>query len=459
MSTDNQRVDPNQDLIDKLARIKLQKEIDALEAPPKLENAELKKLQSSADIIAQQKAIVEGQKAIAEAQKATIEAALPKGTLGPLEGDMKVDDNFGYAAIPVAYTAIKETAKLMITAINAMKENKVPKGSKILIVNDLDFASGDLPLIQVDSGLKILNKKIEMQDAENKKVLSQEKEMELLTAVGVGTAVTGVLSIISDIIGYFQVNYEIKGQKFSIESQALQSIVASHLDQEFEVFINNFGVIENSPIINSFSELLSKKKKIDEQIEAMKRIVAKTDEEIKKKKDELDKLEKPPAKDAKKNETNPNMPKIEQIKDDIKKLNEKNEVPVNAIKNSEELGKSILAFSESVTKAVDEKTLPLLAKAALRQQLTNLGITHLLYLKMLSSGGEAMTLKSRMDSGKTAFIGGAVFSFILADKKGKILGSDVYTTLAQLNYNLSDEDERSYYPITFETKPKKGFHL
>ena len=73
----------------------------------------------------------------------------------------------------------------------------------------------------------------------------------------------------------------------------------------------------------------------------------------------------------------------------------------------------------------------------------------MLYLRILSSGGEALTLKSQVTSGKTAFIGGAVFSYVLATKEGIIRASNVFPVLSQLHYSLKD-DKRDYEAVDFD---------
>ena len=506
MSDDNtnQKPGPNQDLKDDLERITLQNQINDLKNP-KAVDPELKLLQSNAEIVAQQKAIVEGQKAIAEAQKATIETAFPKGALPTLEGDIKVDDKFGYAAVPVAYQAIKENAVHLADAIRNhkadLKADAQSEGISILIVNDLDFASGDIPLIQVTSGITVLDKRISDLQKENQAIINPPTKKaeevagaQALTGGEIGGTVSGILSTVSEIIGYFQVNYEIKGQVFSIETQALQAIVAGRIaeDKDLKVFINNFGIIEKSELVQNFNKLLGSKEAIDQDIGRLTKLQESRSDELKTAKEKLEKLEKPPGKTKKSGETeikkgigamktelqdltqdltitvNTAMPlsssevslgenqenkgQKEDLRNQITELNGKVKAINTAITNSQDLIKSIVAFAESVTKSMDEKTLPLLAKAAVRKQIHDLGISHLLYLKILSSGGEAMTLKSRLTSGETAFIGGAVFSFVLATKKGIIRASDVFPVLSQLNYSLSDDDERCYQNVCLKRR-------
>ncbi len=471
-STDSQTKDSKEELQKRLDELLLQKQVKdaekALEDAPKVENPQLKQLQNTSEIVAQQKTIAENQKAIAEAQKATILATFPKGTTTPLEGEIKTDDKFGYMAIPVAYQAIKDASKPIVDEINKLKTIK----PKILIVSEIDFAIGDVPVFQIESGIDLLEKRLSTQMQENDDLLKQqalreqklklEREKAVTEAIGVAevtggalAAVGGIVSTISDIIGYFQVDYNIKGQNFTIDNQAIQSIIAGQIDKEIEVYIYNFGMIEKSDIIERFTKLLHSKKKLEDSIELIKStVVKKINDDLKTKNDAILKLETKIANS--KLSPNTEYPKTLKVaKDAVKPIAEWLESANTVVNNSESLSKAILTFAESVTKSPDEKTLPLLVKAALRKQIGENKISHLLNLKVLSSGGEAMTLKSRLSSGKTAFIGGGVISFVLATTQGKVLASNIYPVLAQLDYSLSDNDARIYQNVLLIQQNRK----
>jgi hypothetical protein len=119
------------------------------------------------------------------------------------------------------------------------------------------------------------------------------------------------------------------------------------------------------------------------------------------------------------------------------------------IANSQSLAKAFLEFADSATKGADSNTLPLLLKAALRKHIKTIGITHLLNLKILSSGGEAITMKHRFLFWMTnsSFIGGSVISYILADKNGMIIAADTVPGLARLNYQLSGQGVPNFKQI------------
>jgi len=107
------------------------------------------------------------------------------------------------------------------------------------------------------------------------------------------------------------------------------------------------------------------------------------------------------------------------------------------IADSEKLSKDLSTFLDSIVKAPDDKTLPLLVRAATREQIREMGITHLLNLKVTSSGGEAITKRSIWFwASKATFIGGTAISYMLVKSEGEVVMADTLFGLAQLDYNL-----------------------
>ena len=198
-------------------------------------------------------------------------------------------------------------------------------------------------------------------------MVETEEGKRVISPAMVGEAVTGMLSTISQIIGYFQVNYEIKGQVFSIESQALQAMVASQLDKEFDVYIDNFGVVSSSELVNSFNNLITLKGQLDDESHKMTKILEKNNESLANTKNKLAKLQSSTTSKTVES-AGDNIPNNDVEKQGfrglhIKELNGKIEATKIAITNSQDLVKSIAAFAESITKSADEKSLPGLSKS------------------------------------------------------------------------------------------------
>ena len=460
-------------LDDQLALLQKRKAVleaqKALDDAQKTESNRLKQLKDSSDLLTQQKNIAENQQAIAEAQKATAAAAFPKGEIKPLEGDITTNDKFGYIAELVAYQSMKERAEEVGQQIDALvvdeaagavsTKNLVPS-DKILIVNDLDFASGDIVLIQVESMLRQFQGRITEQTTDNTtflgankpKIAKREEKIELKTfgfIPGIGLAlpvISGIVSSVAEIMSYFQINYDIKGQDFTLDQQAIISIVSGNI-KKVNTYIYSFNRLENSELIYHLINDMDLKQKLDASTDRIKtEIIKKTNEDILKTKETIAQLEKKlkPRTETEKEGDSSNLDTAKAM------LNAKTLLLDSAnakVDNSESLSKAFSVFIDSITKTADEKTLPLLVKAALRQYYTRLGITHLLNLKILSSGGEAITKKSRFSSGLTAFIGGNVISYVLAKTTGEIIQADSSIGLGHLNYELSADKSPVYRKI------------
>ncbi|QLQ05536.1 MAG: hypothetical protein HZY76_05190 [Anaerolineae bacterium] len=115
--------------------------------------------------------------------------------------------------------------------------------------------------------------------------------------------------------------------------------------------------------------------------------------------------------------------------------------PAGAIANADTLTQAFSEFLTALTTTSDPAVPPLWLQAALRQQIRQQGITHLLYLKIVSSGGEAITKKSFWRSGQTSYLGGAVITYLLAATDGRVelAGSEV--CLGQLDHQYSQPSD------------------
>jgi hypothetical protein len=72
----------------------------------------------------------------------------------------------------------------------------------------------------------------------------------------------------------------------------------------------------------------------------------------------------------------------------------------------------------------------------LREQVVRRGITHILSLQVVSSGGETITRKSLFDSGRVAFLGSCAVTFTLLSSDGAIVAADTQSVLVRLDYKL-----------------------
>jgi hypothetical protein len=92
-----------------------------------------------------------------------------------------------------------------------------------------------------------------------------------------------------------------------------------------------------------------------------------------------------------------------------------------------------------LTTAEGQNASPLVA-AILQEKISELQITHLLYAKIVSSGGEAITGKRMIGSGETAYLGGSVVSYVLAKVEGEIVAAGTLVEAGRLDYKLGSKE-------------------
>jgi hypothetical protein len=96
-----------------------------------------------------------------------------------------------------------------------------------------------------------------------------------------------------------------------------------------------------------------------------------------------------------------------------------------------------------------------LAKAVFREKVRELGITHLLYLNVVSSGGESRTRHWLWGSGNTTHFGGAVVSYVLSRVEGDILASETLPLLYTMEFDPSGQRNSALRQIRFDKPEKK----
>ncbi len=112
-------------------------------------------------------------------------------------------------------------------------------------------------------------------------------------------------------------------------------------------------------------------------------------------------------------------------------------------------------FVKSITSTPNENSQSLLVQAALMNYIAIEKFTHLLYLNIVSSGGEAVTQKTIWPWWrKISFIGGSAFSYILAEITGKVILADVGISLSQLDYKLC-KGASDYKTINFASQERR----
>ena len=95
-------------------------------------------------------------------------------------------------------------------------------------------------------------------------------------------------------------------------------------------------------------------------------------------------------------------------------------------------------YLKTITSAETPERTPKLAQAMFREKVQDLGITHVLYIGVNSSGGEVVTKWSFFVFKTISYFGGCVVSWVMAKKDGDILASDTLPILCVVDYRFID---------------------
>jgi hypothetical protein len=377
---------------------------------------------------------IEKEKAEAEldaikAQKDLISEILPKGEAKPLEGTVETD-KVGYVAEQVAYSATKNLAHRIAEELK--EDNGIPDGASILIVSHLDYVSGDLPLVEVNSQIESFSAMLQKQQ----EIIKKQSPERLETAAAIPlalSAIPGTISFLADIAAYFRTDYTIEGVDFTLKQESLTAAVAGQLaTNNRKVFIENFYMMgKSSETLENFNNL---GEKVIELKEANDRLLTVTTDRLKKEiaqiQDEMRKLKDGKAK---------HDPKTQQ--DSITDLDDK----IAAEQKKLEDGQSRIDRLNAIVQDT---------KAILREQIKELQITHLLYLGILASGGQAIVRRNLFRVPQMSFAGGTSGCYILAKTDGEIITASTLSELSCLEYKLSNLYTEGIRSIRIEEKAK-----
>ena len=113
-------------------------------------------------------------------------------------------------------------------------------------------------------------------------------------------------------------------------------------------------------------------------------------------------------------------------------------------------------FVKNITTADAAQPASKLAQAVFREKVHELGITHLLYLGVLSSGGESVTRKWIFGTGITSYLGGAVVSYVLSRIEGDVLASEIIPVMYSFGFDPADQRHSPLRQVRFEKQEQKS---
>jgi hypothetical protein len=299
-------------------------------------------------------------------------------------------------------------------------------------VDALDFCGDDIQAIQVSSQIDALKEALTGQIDVIAKLLQSGKLLEqtgeevaiagaaLLPVISQVLASTpGMISWAADIAAYFQVEDTYKSVDVTVPLTALQSCVASALIAMQEPVqpvvtvcfpnFHTFGNLTELPILVKFRECATLRDNLSARAAEMKALV----EAAKLKEAELSR------------ETRAHV-----------KLAEA------AYATSQSLIQAFDDFGKLMTAVPAGNSYSPLAVLGIREYLKKSNgqdLTHLLYLNVVSSGGEVSIRKFLWWTRGIVFLGGCVVTYVLADLAGKTLASGTLSQLSQTKYTRSQK--------------------
>lgn len=209
--------------------------------------------------------------------------------------------------------------------------------------------------------------------------------MNALTPLGLAiTGVSSVLSGVSNIMGYLREEYNLQSVTPAADIEALQAEVAGQITCA-KVLLGSFHRVKNSKLLTALQQCLDLRSKI-EDVKAKLQL-----EEAKEVDPQIEAAEKP-ARDL-------------------------------LVSASTSMLDAFDDFFKTITAVTPEAKYSPLMIAVIRDSLTDLGVTHYLYLKTVTMGGDVIEVKSIWPwrSSQVSVIAGSICSAVLADAEGSVV--------------------------------------
>jgi hypothetical protein len=120
---------------------------------------------------------------------------------------------------------------------------------------------------------------------------------------------------------------------------------------------------------------------------------------------------------------------------------EKNSNAAGAAAASNKLASDYDSYMKSINSIPDGAQTSPLNLAILRDQIIDLDITHILYLKIQTTGGEARKVKSLWSrGGETSYLGGVSLNYVLAEKNGRIVVADNINAVVEIFHTIGSRE-------------------
>jgi hypothetical protein len=275
----------------------------------------------------------------------------------------------------------------------------------------------------------------------------------ITTTITTLPTVAGLVGTATDISGYFRPEYSSGGQKFSLRTDGLIAAVAGSLRSEKRnVFVYNFYSMDTSgpqsKLMNMYSGVLDCSSRLAQSRNRLLYVISKKNENLAELKRHLKKTgDGVPNPDRE--------PETVRLRDEITRETTWLDRATMEVLASDAIHAELGTFIRNITSTGTGKQGSKLAQAVFREKVHELGITHLLFLGVLSSGGESVTRKWFWGSGTISYMGGAVVSFVLSRLEGEVLTSDTLPVMYSFEFDPSGQRHSPLKQVRFEKQETK----
>lgn len=371
------------------------------------------------EALKKKKEIAELEKAIAEAEKATLDAKLPDTEGSGVEGSVTLGDGSGYFAEMLAFQALDDAAGALAVELGAPQAGR----EQVLVVTDDDFtktaALWDIATTRVaDADQRV-------QDLLTRYPADYDFTQKEAVATALVTA-TAILGAAADVASFFRSDLSISARDVDVGSAALVAATANRLRGQGWRPVIPAASLERTSLMTAIEELLASRRKLVARRGVLEATAQPTLVKLAEVKLQLEAAK--AALDAAEKEKPPVASKIQQARDEVRRLQQEI-LPLSTLRSRwERVAAEIdatLTATDALVKALLEgaegKPSPAEAVAAVDLAKKSDSV-RILRLELSSQGGEIHVAKGALST-RLVYVGGVALSYLLTDAKGAIESS------------------------------------
>ncbi len=367
--------------------------------------------------------IAEQKQKIAAAEKAEREAELPTSDLEGLNGAITVKEGAGYYNTILAFDSLESTAEKIAA--------KVPDNKHIFITTNKQLADSAGYRELINLRLKDIDGKFDeytstYRDGDEVKIPLLRESLGLGSSIAAADAIIGGLG---EVAKFFKTDRELHKVSVSVNEDALVASLANHLRKKCSVTFADLGFRRDGDVTTLVKKLLDRAKTVEEVKKSVKKEL---DSDLVALAEERSKLAKLNEKKAELEVSDPSneLPdvnrKIRLSKTRIAELSQRENIWKEAKKIEGVLAAFNNLFDELVSIPEGQQESPL-QRIDLVDQIFSTPNAQILYLDVVSQGGELHTTKSTFSQGRIHYLGATVVVFFLFETDGTLVNSGMFS--------------------------------